>query len=1131
MKNALSVWIGLSLLVALGCRKVASPAVEVEVTRADAGPGAEKARPVATPRVALVGTDHKETIRNVLDLAGVKLGSTVELVEREHVEHALAEQKLSLAGLVDANQVVAVGKIVGVDLFAVVEATLDGKEAIGLVVFDGRTGARLWDAALPAGGAKDTADAVAAGVRKAAVKYQGGLKPLQPLCLLGVRNADLPPDKDYLCQSLAQILERELLGSASVVVLERKRLDQWNKEKSIPTTGPAAELLASLHFLELEVRRPKEGKGVLAHVYLTDSTGKRLGDVVTQAQGSDAAELVKPLVAGTLQKLKAAPAPAAADRTREAERFLREAQLFWGHKLWKQGLQAAEAAYALDSPNPAARTTLAEDLVFHAVFLVDPNGLYSLRWGTAGPRIAVARDVLTTALRQAGRGLDVQRDDLAALKDRSRLSLARYQIRYMPARRALRSFLNKLMYIDASTPDRKVLDEFRASVDQLLLDERTAWAEGVSTHPGQGDATVPKGPQPDSFFSQYSHLLQDQFELMTWNATDGATHARAITQAGKQWLEAARKQDAKFQVWHLTWFLDSLFRTATSPLGKSWALRPEDASLAAGLFDAMAEHPYPLIALYGKCGALFVQAETKRLTPAACHQRFQPIKQEAFRLIKEPPVENAGDFRAGCYKYLAFALDNLNFGPGPAKPAEYLEVCEFMLERRELVAEVVENSLTHPVLVNAFDVKQRRQLLMLINRAMTVADDPQAKLLSGLRQAMKNKLMPAQQKLYAQFPDLAPKPAELPWEHAKVLFETSQLKDVQAFLTPIVVGDHVYVIGCGARTEKDRDQAFLRLVRVALPDGTAKELGETPVTVKTFTPGRVNYGQLVNPPFVRGIAIGESAVYVGTIGDGIYAFGPADGAVRRIAEKEGLPSAAVESLTFVAGKVYAGLAGGYLVTLDEKTKEVKVLASSRRKEKLSPFDDLASGFSVPYLVADPRRDRVLFALYENTNQDLYQTGPKKNTPAGFWELNLKTGAYTRHFRLYHYPRVGWGSGIRADHILLSSNTFALDFDLARNKPELLWAFNHVGPELRMDQARCKDYFTMNSPRLYRDGWLWSEHPFSRLNVHSKKQEYFPALGKPKDANPFSLRDIEPIGTGDRLLMANLFTLWIVTLRK
>jgi hypothetical protein len=1127
MNNHLIKSLALCFLVAaVGCNR-SQP--QVATAEADDVPApkvaAEKPRPAT--RVALVSTGKNDAARNLLDLTGVALGksASIQLLERQQIDRVLSEQKIALAGLLNPNQVVAVGKLLSVDLFAVVEAGPDAEEAIGLIVFDARSGARLWDAGLPAGGSAP--ESVANGVVKAATKYQAGIKPLQPICLLGVRNADLPSDQDVLCESLARILERKLLSSSSVVVLERRRLDQWTQEKSLPKEGPAAELLASLHFLELEISRAKAGRGVQAHVYLTESNGKRLGDVIAHAQAADASELVAPLVEGILQKVKAAPAPAG-DRARESTRFLGEAKLAWSHKLWKQALESAEAAHALDPESTAARAVLAENLIHFAVFRVDPNGLTILSWGRGHPLEAKPEDLIA-ALRLAQRGLDLELDDLTRLKDPERRPLAQCMIRYMPARRSLRSFLNKLVYAKPETPEsQQTLNEFRVAVDRFFRIERTTWAQAVSARPGDGDMVVPKGPQPDSFFSQYSHILQGQFELMTWNATDAAKQTRDITEAGKQWLDAARKQDPKsFQVWHLTWFLEDLYRFASNPMA-SW-VKPDHIVASLGLFEAMAEHPYPLIRMYGRCGVLQIELKTGKKSAEDCRKQFQELKQQTFGLIQKPPEGNADYFRSACYKFLAFAIGKLNFGTPDDRTTETFQVCEFMMDRKELAADVVEVALAIGVLAAppSGTPERRRQRLILINRAMAMGDDPQVRIISGLKQAMKEKLLSSRQKLLDEFPDLAPPPSELPWENARLLSDNTRFKDVQAFLAPTVVGEHVYVIGCGVRD----DRGAIQLIRIGLSGDAEKVLGETGVTLKRYERGGASYGLMVNPPFVRGIAVGDATVFVGTITDGIYTFGLSGGPVRRIGEKEGLPTTAIESIAFHGGKLYAGLAGGYLVAIDEKTRDLKVLASSRRKEKLSPFDDLPSGFSVPYMVADPARDRLLFVLYENTNEDLYQTGPKKNSPAGLWELHFKTGKFTRHVRLFHYPRVRFGSGIRNDHILLSDGAYALDYDVAKDKPELLWAFNRVGPELGLERAKNKEFFSMNAPRLYRNGWLWSDRPFGRWNPETKKHEVFPRLGKPRNSNPFQPGEaIEPVGS-DRLLIGDSFTLWVVTLKK
>ena len=70
----------------------------------------EPKNPPKPAALALVGTNA--AVRNVLDLALVKLMSAknIELLE-DHIDRILAEQKLTLAGLVDADTAIQVGKL------------------------------------------------------------------------------------------------------------------------------------------------------------------------------------------------------------------------------------------------------------------------------------------------------------------------------------------------------------------------------------------------------------------------------------------------------------------------------------------------------------------------------------------------------------------------------------------------------------------------------------------------------------------------------------------------------------------------------------------------------------------------------------------------------------------------------------------------------------------------------------------------------------------------------------------------------------------------------------------------------------------------------------------------------------
>src|SRR5205823_5653397 len=64
-------------------------------------------------RLALVSSSPSEPINNLLELAQAKLSRepNLELLERQTIRKLLAEQQLSLSGLVDSNRAVEVGKL------------------------------------------------------------------------------------------------------------------------------------------------------------------------------------------------------------------------------------------------------------------------------------------------------------------------------------------------------------------------------------------------------------------------------------------------------------------------------------------------------------------------------------------------------------------------------------------------------------------------------------------------------------------------------------------------------------------------------------------------------------------------------------------------------------------------------------------------------------------------------------------------------------------------------------------------------------------------------------------------------------------------------------------------------------
>jgi hypothetical protein len=198
----------------------------------------------AATRIALVGSGGNDGIANVLDVATAFFGkdTDLQLLDRAEVDRILSEQQFSLAGMVRGEDAVRAGQLLHVDLFAVVEGTLTNEtgkiSSIGLVVFDAKSGVRYADSALLASNVVSAASAVATAVRAAVIKSHRKPQDLHTVGLLSVRNADLPRQFDSICDSVGLLLERELTASPGIAVLERRRLEQVNQERSV---APSAE--------------------------------------------------------------------------------------------------------------------------------------------------------------------------------------------------------------------------------------------------------------------------------------------------------------------------------------------------------------------------------------------------------------------------------------------------------------------------------------------------------------------------------------------------------------------------------------------------------------------------------------------------------------------------------------------------------------------------------------------------------------------------------------------------------------------------------------------------------------------------------------------------------------------------
>ena len=301
-------------------------------------PGAQ-----AAIRVALLGSDLSESGAAALALAEAELSARagLTLLDRVAIGNVLREQNLAAEGFARPDDAVRLGQLLAVDVFIHAEA-ISGEEALGVAAFETVQGIRLLDRALVGAEPDALAQALTAAVDAALAKWQAPAGEATAIALMGVRNVDLPKSRNGECEALGVLLERRLLDSPDVVVVERKRLQSLNLDREMAPNRPDGRLLAAPVLVELDVEGAGAEGGLRAAAHLSSVKGGMLG--IVRAGAKTAPELADKIGSKILEKLEAGAAIAAASPQLESARFFRQARFWKAQERPDLALASAEAA-------------------------------------------------------------------------------------------------------------------------------------------------------------------------------------------------------------------------------------------------------------------------------------------------------------------------------------------------------------------------------------------------------------------------------------------------------------------------------------------------------------------------------------------------------------------------------------------------------------------------------------------------------------------------------------------------------------------------------------------------------------------------------------------------------------------
>ena len=1046
------------------------------------------AQEAAKAQVALIGTGLSESGAAAVELAEAKLSVRPDLVllDRRTIDSVLQEQKLQADGLVSAADAIRFGQLLSVDLFVHVEP-IPGQPAVAVVAYETAQGIRLLDEMAGGTDAEAMASDIETAVVHAMAKWQAPAGQTTAIALMSVRNVDLPRSRNAECDSLGTLLERRLLGSPEVVVVERQRLESLNRDREVTMDRPEGRLLSAPVLLELDVEQAGKGEGFRAAAHLSDANGTELGDVRAGAKALPA--LADKLSANILSLLKKAETPPPSEPGLEAARFFQVARFWKGQGRLELAQAAAEAAFALDPTNPVMQVLLV-------------NALY----GSANANMASNRP---DALAYAARGIALSRQPM----DKPGFSDPEQEKQHRQLAADNDGFFRGFGRAVGESRDK---NPFSAEESATYAEFCRDWL-----------ATSPFSPDAQTAVSSWDLLLFLKEGDPYYYFSDGESAWRSFAASMKRWCRERMAKDPP----HLT---PSLFAALIHRGDPSSFGIPVDPCVRADLIAFMNEQEDPLIRLYGRCGSVVDAARSNDQGSWAATPESQALLNDIHsRLLAR--VDAPGVSAEQLYKIEQIVIQRSGQQIGACRDhrpertrqqvVEMVRLFQVMLETGEVRKDVITGTKNLLLNINGLGLEALgRKCLAELNTAMTeAARNPAESIPADQLEELK------------AFHDWVRETLEpgstLPPPASNAHLEPVEFKKMPGHFNGIaaLVDDDEggYVLSA----YKEPCRLFLQKW---MPASGPRPMG----AVDLRGPRRMD-------PMTAGVldaCRGKSEIAVAVRDEGVFLFARNSSAVEVLHETTSLPLAHPLSVGILGSVLYVGTDDGYLVSFDLETRAGDILVASSRKEKKSPFDD-GSPVHVSALIPDPQRGRLVFVASVVDPES--QLGMAVSDMGGIWEYRLDTGEFKQLVPWRHRPiDFRWCDLVQDDaFVVCDISGLVLRFDLESNAWDLLsMGKNTPGVFVRqliqtagLDQPRPgtvpveQRTAGLAPPFLEYGEWLWTANPWGRLSMKTYQWEQQPSfrLADGSLKNPAAPAGMIRVGH-DRILLADRFQLWLMT---
>ncbi len=1003
-------------------------------------------------RIAIV-SDPKTTVEDLI-VASLSAVKDIELLERSEIDKVFDEQKIS-ASSINETQILSLGKILKTDLFAVIQS--DEKNIpIGLIVFDAESGVRYWDSALPETDmdkiAKFAADSIKTAVEKRKKSSEGKLKYLS---LLSVRNADLPRGKDPFCNAVGILLMRQLRNSPDIAVLERSYLEHLNKERNLPGMEFQNKLLASTLLLQLEIGRCTDGKGPKATLFLPDNQS-----VSAESADYNPANFANPIASKFADVLKVNVKTETLDRKKEAARFYNEAVFFHNHKEWENALSKIECAFALDSDNGKYQTLLSFYLMDVALFLIDPSTAGTNTDFQYKREISVNSDTFARSLELVDRSLDYKLNLLEKTRRIENPIERQKVIDDILGWRSAKQYFQTATAVTSGHNEKtkSLLNDCQMKINACLIsfdyENRIASVKNIQTFANY-ENWISANLQDIRLFSANSEICIGTMEVLCY-----------------KWLNLFKKYEKYGGESNPSSMIIGAF---VSILKYSHLqLTSSDLKIIGRFFKIMQSHPFPDVQAYGEYGLLWLELLDNNLSGDEIIEKVQSFQDSIQDKIASLPKYCHKMRRKYTYAAIIDALRDL-LGDGnyfKARRKMEVELFRFMESQKDFSAYVASIA----IMESSIYKENQAEALKLIDDSYSLIASPDTNILDANLKYFYENIDSLRSGIYSKNPDLIPSNVKVPWSEQKLLFRAGEKNEIEKIVCPVLSGGKLYFAGLGTENNKS---LFIQLVALDLNSGTCNFSPKSILDLDIKNSHTLNGIRYYNEWEGNAACFSDGEYYLATKGMGIYIFSVNGDQVRI----NGLPSNNIQSIAVLKNKIYAGLGEpekeGFLIAYDLNKNNFELLASSRRIEKISPFDDLSPPVQFQSLTADPGRNQIIFACLSHSHDPV----------EGLWAIDINNNKM-RQLTQFDFPSV-WASPINDDTIIFSSSFEIFSYDISKGEADLL---NSYASPLAQNKKNFKTSRSCSyraiAPHILLDGWLWSADYFGRISPDGKSQEVF-----------------------------------------